>query len=145
MATRNFGASAASDLVSPLGASVSAMDDVDRQSVDNVVPLRPRTPAHPRQTERQNRQTERLRVVIGEVLREERHRQQRTLVDVADRAAVSVPYLSEVERGRKEVSSDVLDAVVRALDVELADVLERSARRLRPEGTRRTTMRLLAA
>lgn len=153
MATRNFGASAASDLVvSPLGASVSAMDDVDRQSVDNVVPLRPRTPAHPRQTERltgqterQNRQTERLRVVIGEVLREERHRQQRTLVDVADRAAVSVPYLSEVERGRKEVSSDVLDAVVRALDVELADVLERSARRLRPEGKRRTTMRLLAA
>jgi DNA-binding Xre family transcriptional regulator len=72
-----------------------------------------------------------LRDVLGDVLREERHRQERTLADVADAAAVSLPYLSEIERGRKDVSSDVLDAVCDALDVALADVLERCAGRLR--------------
>jgi Helix-turn-helix domain len=71
-----------------------------------------------------------LRTVIGEVLREERNRQQRTLAEVAKDAAVSLPYLSEIERGRKEVSSDVLGAVCDALDLPLVDVLTRSARRL---------------
>ena len=74
----------------------------------------------------------RLRSVIGEVLRDERHDQARTLADVADSAAVSLPYLSEVERGVKEVSSDVLAAICGALELELAEVLDRSARRLRP-------------
>ena len=74
----------------------------------------------------------RLRDVVGEVLREERHRQGRTLTDVAEEAAVSVPYLSEVERGRKEVSSDVLHAIHEALGIGLGDVLERSTQRLRP-------------
>lgn len=73
----------------------------------------------------------RLRTVIGDVLREVRHDQERTLADVADAAAVSLPYLSEVERGVKEVSSDVLAAICDALELELAEVLERSARRLR--------------
>ena len=73
----------------------------------------------------------RLRTVIGEVLREERRTQERTLADVAGEAAVSLPYLSEVERGAKEVSSDVLAAICDALDLDLADVLDRSARRLR--------------
>lgn len=72
-----------------------------------------------------------LREVLGEVLREERHRQGRTLADVADDAPVSIQYLSEVERGRKDVSSDLLDAMHRALDLELPEVLERAARRLR--------------
>jgi DNA-binding Xre family transcriptional regulator len=74
----------------------------------------------------------RLRTVIGDVLREERHDQARTLADVAEAAAVSLPYLSEVERGVKEVSSDLLAAICDALGLELVDVLERSARRLRP-------------
>lgn len=73
----------------------------------------------------------RLRTVIGDVLREERRAQERTLADVAGEAAVSLPYLSEVERGTKEVSSDVLAAICDALDLGLVDVLERSARRLR--------------
>ena len=73
-----------------------------------------------------------LREVIGDVLREERLDQARTLADVADDAAVSLPYLSEVERGVKEVSSDVLAAICDALALPLADVLERSAERLRP-------------
>lgn len=72
-----------------------------------------------------------LRDAIGDVLRDERLEQQRTLVDVATEAAVSVPYLSEIERGRKEVSSEVLDAVLGALDLELADALERVVHHLR--------------
>ena len=74
----------------------------------------------------------RLRTVLGDVLREERHDQRRTLADVADAASVSLPYLSEVERGVKEVSSDLLAAICDALELELVDVLERSTRRLRP-------------
>ena len=87
-----------------------------------------------------------LREVIGEVLRDERHRQGRTLVDVAADAAVSVQYLSEVERGRKDVSSDVLGAVHQALGLELADVLERATRRLRTvRAERGHGLRMLAA
>ncbi|HET8930303.1 MAG TPA: helix-turn-helix transcriptional regulator, partial [Acidimicrobiales bacterium] len=63
-------------------------------------------------------------VVLGDVLRDERRRQQRALADVAERAAVSLPYLSEVERGRKEISSDLLAAVITSLEVDLATVLE---------------------
>jgi hypothetical protein len=72
-----------------------------------------------------------LRDLIGAVLRDERHAQQRTLADVAADAAVSLAYLSEIERGRKEVSSDLLDAVGGALELPLVDILERCAERLR--------------
>ena len=51
------------------------------------------------------------REVVGRELREERHRQGRTLADVAGAAGVSTQYLSEVERGRKEPSSEVLGAI----------------------------------
>lgn len=71
-----------------------------------------------------------LRDVVGEVLRDERQRQGRTLADVAEAAAVSLQYLSEVERGTKEVSSDLLDAVHTALGLDLGTVLERANRRL---------------
>ena len=72
-----------------------------------------------------------LRDVIGEVLRDERNHQERTLADVAQEAAVSVQYLSEVERGRKDVSSDLLEAMYGALGLDLAEVLERATERLR--------------
>lgn len=65
-----------------------------------------------------------LRRVIGVVLRRERQRQGLTLREVARAAGVSVPYLSEVERGRKEASSEVLAAVCRALGLYLSDLLE---------------------
>lgn len=86
-----------------------------------------------------------LRDVIGDVLRQERLDQARTLADVADDANVSLPYLSEVERGLKEVSSDVLAAICDALDLPLPDVLERSAERLRPEARRSSDVMFLAA
>lgn len=73
----------------------------------------------------------RLRDVIGETLREERRQQGRTLAEVAREAAVSLPYLSEVERGSKEVSSDVLHSIHHALGLELDEVLERATLRLR--------------
>ena len=87
----------------------------------------------------------RLRDLIGDVLRDERHRQGRTLSDVADRAAVSLPYLSEVERGRKEVSSDLLAAVCDALEVPLVVVLERCADRLRARAQGGSGIQLRAA
>ena len=64
-----------------------------------------------------------LRWVIGECLRQARRRQGRTLRDVAEAAGVSTGHLSEVERGRKEPSSEVLAAICRALGLELVDLL----------------------
>jgi len=65
----------------------------------------------------------RLRTVIGAALRRKRQQQARTLREVADAAGVSLTYLSEVERGRKEASSEVLEAVCAALDLVLSDLL----------------------
>ncbi|MFG1674158.1 helix-turn-helix domain-containing protein [Micromonospora sp. NPDC049282] len=74
-----------------------------------------------------------LRRVIGGVLRRIRLRQGRTLREVAQVAGVSLPYLSEVERGRKEASSEVLAAICRALGIHLADLLEEARDELRRE------------
>lgn len=86
-----------------------------------------------------------LREVLGEVLRDERQRQERTLADVAEEAAVSLQYLSEVERGRKEVSSDLLTAIHDALGLELDEVLERATRLLRVRSQGGGNLRMLAA
>ncbi|MDH6193470.1 transcriptional regulator with XRE-family HTH domain [Mycobacterium frederiksbergense] len=64
-----------------------------------------------------------LREVIGDVLRNARTEQGRTLREVSDTARVSLGYLSEVERGRKEASSELLSAICDALDVPLSRVL----------------------
>ena len=64
-----------------------------------------------------------LREVIGDVLRRARTEQGRTLREVSDSARVSLGYLSEVERGRKEASSELLSAICSALDVPLSRVL----------------------
>ncbi|WP_225823993.1 helix-turn-helix domain-containing protein [Streptomyces naphthomycinicus] len=63
------------------------------------------------------------RDLVGDVLRRERLAQERTLKDVAEAARISMPYLSEVERGRKEASSEVLAAAAQALGLGLADLL----------------------
>ncbi|WP_371552463.1 helix-turn-helix domain-containing protein [Streptomyces sp. NBC_00554] len=63
------------------------------------------------------------RDLVGDVLRRERLAQERTLKDVADAARISMPYLSELERGRKEASSEVLAAAARALGLGLTDLL----------------------
>jgi len=70
------------------------------------------------------------REAVGQELREERHRQERTLADVAGESGVSTQYLSEVERGRKEPSSEILGAVAGALGLRLVDLTARITRTL---------------
>jgi DNA-binding XRE family transcriptional regulator len=72
------------------------------------------------------------REAAGAVLREQRHRLEQTLAEVAGRAGISVQYLSEIERGRKEPSSEVLGAVTGALHLTLVDVTRLVLRRLAP-------------
>ena len=64
-----------------------------------------------------------FRRLLGAALRAARQRQGRTLRDVSEVAGVSLGYLSEVERGRKEASSELLVAICGALGVRLADIL----------------------
>ena len=63
-----------------------------------------------------------LRQLLGDVLRRMRVRQGRTLREVSASARVSLGYLSEVERGRKEASSELLAAICAALDTPLSQV-----------------------
>ncbi|MBB5117317.1 DNA-binding protein [Streptomyces eurocidicus] len=84
-----------------------------------VVPLCPAAAARPTPAAKEPL----WRDVVGDVLRRERRAQERTLKDVADAGRISMPYLSEVERGRKEASSEVLAAAAQALGLGLADLL----------------------
>jgi hypothetical protein len=70
------------------------------------------------------------RDMVGEVLRQERLAQRRTLKDVADTARISMPYLSELERGRKEASSEVLAAAAMALGLRLSELVSLAQVRL---------------
>jgi transcriptional regulator with XRE-family HTH domain len=74
-----------------------------------------------------------VREVIGDVLRRARTSQGRTLREVSDSARVSLGYLSEVERGRKEPSSELLHAICDALDVPLSAVLTNAGERMASE------------
>lgn len=73
-----------------------------------------------------------LREAIGERLRRTRTTQSRTLREVSRAARVSLGYLSEVERGRKEPSSELLAAICDALDLPLDELLRRVAGDLGP-------------
>jgi transcriptional regulator with XRE-family HTH domain len=73
-----------------------------------------------------------LREALGESLRRARVAQSRTLREVSTSARVSLGYLSEVERGRKEASSELLAAICDALDVPLSDVLTEASESLAP-------------
>ena len=64
-----------------------------------------------------------LRREIGEVLREERQSQGRSLREVAKSASVSTAYLSEIERGTKEASSELIGSIAGALGQPLSQVL----------------------
>ncbi|MGU3434987.1 helix-turn-helix domain-containing protein [Actinomycetes bacterium M1A6_2h] len=62
------------------------------------------------------------REVVGKRLRERRQRQGSTLTETAARAGISPQYLSELERGRKDPSSEILAAVVGALGTSMAEI-----------------------
>ena len=64
-----------------------------------------------------------VRQEIGEVLRDFRQQKGRTLRQVAGRASVALGYLSEVERGQKEASSEILASVAEALDVPISIIM----------------------
>ena len=68
-----------------------------------------------------------LRQLLGDVLRQLRLRQGRTLREVSAAARVSLGYLSEVERGQKEASSELLASICKALGVPLSHVLREVA------------------
>jgi len=72
-----------------------------------------------------------LRTQLGHTLRDHRLSQRRTLRDVSGAARVSLGYLSEVERGQKEASSELLASICDALEVELADLLAEVSLQLR--------------
>jgi transcriptional regulator with XRE-family HTH domain len=68
-----------------------------------------------------------LRDVIGEELRRSRIEKEKTLRDVSSQACISLGYLSEVERGLKEPSSEILNAICKSLTISLSDLLAASA------------------
>ncbi|MDT4996436.1 MAG: hypothetical protein QOD45_504 [Pseudonocardiales bacterium] len=76
-----------------------------------------------------------VRRLLGDVLRQQRQQQGRTLREISALARVSLGYLSEIERGRKEASSECLAAIGAALDVPLSELLaELSEEVAREEG-----------
>jgi transcriptional regulator with XRE-family HTH domain len=96
---------------------------IGQPSQPSQFPRGPRPqPGRPDQPERPA--TPLLRTTLGDVLRRLRLDQGRTLADVARTANVSMPYLSELERGRKEASSEVLAALCAALGIGLSDLIE---------------------
>ncbi|MDQ2836764.1 MAG: helix-turn-helix domain-containing protein [Actinomycetota bacterium] len=91
--------------------------------MDNVIPLR----SHPTA----QAQPEPLwREVVGEQLRAERTDRAERIADVAARAGVAPQYLSELERGLKDPSSEVLSAVSGALDLSVLELTRRASHRL---------------
>lgn len=71
------------------------------------------------------------REVLGSRLRALRTERDETLAQTADRAGISPQYLSEVERGRKEPSSEMIAALAGALDITVADLMAGTAEDLR--------------
>jgi transcriptional regulator with XRE-family HTH domain len=70
----------------------------------------------------QSETPEHVRATLGAILRRHREVRERSLADVAGPAGISVAYLSEVERGRKDVSTERLLRLARALEVPVADL-----------------------
>jgi transcriptional regulator with XRE-family HTH domain len=71
-----------------------------------------------------------LRQEIGDVLRDARRQQGRTLREVSSMARVSLGYLSEVERGQKEASSELIASICGALEMPLSSVMRDVAERV---------------
>lgn len=85
------------------------------------------------------------REAVGDELRSARADRDERLADVAERAGVSPQYLSEVERGLKDPSSEVLSAVAGALEVSLPTLTRRAADRLSASVGTSSTPTCLAA
>jgi ribosome-binding protein aMBF1 (putative translation factor) len=108
-------------------------------SMTNIVPFRSRTAPQPQlEPEPQPRPQPRprprpeplWREAIGEQLRAERTERGERIADIAARAGVAPQYLSELERGRKDPSSEVLSAVSGALGLSVLQLTRRAGDRL---------------
>lgn len=100
----------------------------------NVIPLRrePQTPHQPAKPRPRHQPAEPLwREVLGRRLRTLRQDQDETLAETAGRAGISPQYLSEIERGRKEPSSEMIAALAGALGITLTGLTEQVAQDLR--------------
>jgi len=71
-----------------------------------------------------------VRQELGDVLRDFRQQKGRTLRQIASRASVALGYLSEVERGQKEASSEILASVAEALEVPVSVIMRQVSDRL---------------
>lgn len=89
-----------------------------------MIPLRGRVPSAPLGPEPL------WRTGLGAQLRAERHGRGERLADVASHAGVSTQYLSELERGKKEASSEIVAALAGALELSVVDLSRRVADRL---------------
>ncbi|MHA7189380.1 helix-turn-helix domain-containing protein [Arthrobacter sp. MDT2-16] len=81
-----------------------------------------------------------LREAYGDVLRELRQNRGERLTDVATRAAISPQYLSEIERGRKDASSEILAAVARSLGVTVRTLSSHATTRMAQGGSPRVNL-----
>ncbi len=91
----------------------------------------PRTPHPPRRPRPQTDPEPLWRHLLGDQLRRRRHEREETLTETADQAGVSPQYLSEVERGLKEPSSEMIAAIAGALDTTLIELASSIADELR--------------
>lgn len=94
----------------------------------DIVPF-PRSPRSPRP--RPSDPEPLWRHLLGDQLRRRRHDREETLTETAEKAGVSPQYLSEVERGRKEPSSEMIAAIAGALDTSLIELTSAVADELR--------------
>ena len=72
-----------------------------------------------------------LQEIIGRVVRRERQDRRLTIKDLGDKAGLSEIYMGEIERGQKYPSSKVLEAIARALELDMAEFLELLAEEIR--------------
>lgn len=127
------------------GTGAANRPDEVKATAAETIPVRPDIPASSTGLNVRPRREPLWREVTGAVLKQERHRQRKTLAQVAGRAGMSVQYLSELERGRKEASSEMLAAACGSLGLSLAEFLQRSASVIVSPGARSGGPVLLAA
>ncbi|GCE49495.1 helix-turn-helix protein [Thermosporothrix hazakensis] len=74
-----------------------------------------------------------LQEILGRVIRQERQNRHLTIKELGDKAGLSEIYVGEIERGQKYPSARVLESLAKALDLDLADLLEYMAEEIRAE------------
>lgn len=101
--------------------------------MSDVVPLRPVERTSDRVARPVRQASDRVplwREAVGREMRRERQERDERIADVAERAGISPQYLSELERGRKDPSSEVMEAIAGALGLRTADLTRRATGRL---------------